>query len=70
MITERIDKRKQEKEELRGQLAIEAGKQVVFTAPQIEAFLYSLKKERLTMSTTAKALSISFSGPSTYGTIN
>ena len=47
MITERIDKRKQEKEELRGQLAIEAGKQVVFTAPQIEAFLYSLKKGKV-----------------------
>ena len=44
MITERIDKRKQEKEELQGQLAIETGKQVIFTAPQIEAFLYSLKK--------------------------
>lgn len=47
MITERIDKRKQEKEELQGQLATETGKQVIFTAPQIEAFLYSLKKGKL-----------------------
>ncbi|WP_277668546.1 recombinase family protein [Caproiciproducens galactitolivorans] len=47
MITERIDKRKQEKEELQGQLAIETGKQVIFTAPQIEAFLYSLKNGKV-----------------------
>jgi DNA invertase Pin-like site-specific DNA recombinase len=47
MITERIDKRKQEKEELQGQLAIETGKQVVLTAPQIEAFLYSLKRGKV-----------------------
>jgi DNA invertase Pin-like site-specific DNA recombinase len=47
MITERIDKRKQEKEKLQGQLAIETGKQVIFTAPQIEAFLYSLKKGKV-----------------------
>ena len=44
MITERIEKRKQEKNELQGQLAIEMGKQVTFTAPQIKAFLYSLKR--------------------------
>lgn len=44
MITERIEKRKQEKEELQTQLAIETGKEVVFTASQIEAFLYSLQK--------------------------
>ncbi len=47
MITERINQRKQEKEQLQGQLAIETGKQVVFTAPQIEAFLYSLKKGKV-----------------------
>lgn len=47
MITERISQRKQEKEELQGQLAIETGKQVIFTAPQIEAFLYSLKKGKV-----------------------
>lgn len=47
MITERIDKRKQEKEKLQGQLAIETGKQIVLTAPQIEAFLYSLKKGKV-----------------------
>ena len=44
MITERIEKRKREKDELQGQLAIEMGKQVTFTAPQIKAFLYSLKR--------------------------
>ncbi len=44
MITERIEKRKQEKNELQGQLAIEMGRQVTFTAPQIKAFLYSLKR--------------------------
>lgn len=47
MITARINQRKQEKEELQGQLAIETGKQVIFTAPQIEAFLYSLKKGKV-----------------------
>lgn len=44
MITERIEKRQHEKEELEAQLAIEMGKQVILTAPQIRAYLYSLKK--------------------------
>ena len=44
MIAERIEKRKQEKNELQSQLAIEMGKQVTFTAPQVKAFLYSLKR--------------------------
>lgn len=44
MITGRIEKRKKEKEELEAQIAIEQNKQVVFTAPQIHAFLYALKK--------------------------
>jgi len=44
MITERIAKRKQEKEDLEAELAIEMGKEVNFTASQIEAFLNSLKK--------------------------
>ena len=44
IITELIEKRKREKDELQGQLAIEMGKQVTFTAPQIKAFLYSLKR--------------------------
>ena len=44
MITGRIEKRKREKDELQGQLAIEMGKQITFTAPQIKAFLYSLKR--------------------------
>ena len=43
MITERIEKRKKEKEELEAQIAIETGKQIILTAPQIRAFLYSLK---------------------------
>ncbi len=44
MITERIEKRKKEKDELIGQIAIEMGKQITFTAPQIKSFLYSLKR--------------------------
>jgi len=44
MITERIEKRKTEKEEVQTQLAIETGKQLIFTAPQIKTFLNSLKK--------------------------
>jgi hypothetical protein len=44
MITERIEKRKAEKDELQEQLAIEMNRQIVFTAPQIKAFLISLKK--------------------------
>ena len=47
MITERIEKRKIEKEELEAQIAIEQSKQVVFTAPQIRAFLYALKKGKV-----------------------
>lgn len=43
MVTERIEKRKQEKEELQIQLAIEMGKQITYTEPQIKVFLYSLK---------------------------
>ena len=44
MITERIEKRQKEKAEIQAQLAIETGKQVVFTAPQIKAYLCSLRK--------------------------
>ena len=44
MITDRIEKRKAEREALQAQLAIETGKQVIFTAPQIKAFLYALKR--------------------------
>ena len=44
IITERIEKRKLEKEEIQTQLAIESGKQLVFTAPQIRTFLNDLKK--------------------------
>ena len=44
MITERIENRTEEKKELEQQLAIEIGKQVIYTAPQITAFLNSLRK--------------------------
>ena len=44
MIMERIKMKEQEKAELQIQLAAEASKQVIFTQPQIKAFLYSLKK--------------------------
>lgn len=44
MITERIEKRKAEKTEIQTQMAIEMGKEITFTAPQIRAFLNSLKK--------------------------
>lgn len=44
MITERIEKRKSEKDDLQAQIALEMNKQIVFTAPQISAFLYALKK--------------------------
>ena len=47
MITERIDKRKEEKADLQAQLAIEMGRQITFTAPQIRSFLYSLKKGKV-----------------------
>ena len=44
MITQRIEKRQREKEDMEAQLAVEMGKQVTLTAPQIRAYLYSLKK--------------------------
>lgn len=44
MITGRIEKRQKEKEDLQAQIAIEMNRQIVFTAPQISAFLYALKK--------------------------
>lgn len=44
MITERIEKRQHEKEELQAQLAVEMAKQVTLTAPQVRAYLYSLKQ--------------------------
>ncbi len=44
MIIRCIEKRKLKKEELQAQIAIDMNKQIVFTAPQIRAFLYSLKK--------------------------
>lgn len=47
MIMERIEQRKQEKENLQAQFAIEQGKQVILTAPQIEAFLFKLKKGKI-----------------------
>ena len=44
MITERIEKRQHEKEELQAQLAVEMAKQVTLTAPQVRTYLYSLKQ--------------------------
>ena len=44
MITERIQKRQHEKEELQAQLAVEMAKQVTLTAPQVRAYLYSLRQ--------------------------
>ncbi len=43
MITERIEKRQKEKEELQAQLAIEMNKQVRLSAADIRAYLYALK---------------------------
>ncbi len=43
-ITERMERREQEKETIQAQLAIEISKQATFTEPQIRAFLYALKK--------------------------
>ncbi len=47
MITDRIEKRKQEKEEVQTQLAIEMGKDIVYTEAQIYNFLHSLKSGNL-----------------------
>ncbi len=44
MITERIEKWQREKEELQAQLAIEMGKQVTLSAPQIRVYLNALKR--------------------------
>lgn len=44
MITERIEKRQHEKEELQAQLSVEMAKQVTLTAPQVRAYLYSLRQ--------------------------
>lgn len=44
MITQRIEKRQKEKDELQAQLAVEMGKEITFTTPQIKAFLDSLKR--------------------------
>lgn len=46
MITERINKRKQEKEALEGQLAVELSKQFILTEKQVSDFLYMLKKSK------------------------
>jgi len=47
MITERIEKRKQEKDEIQTQIAIETGKDVAYTEEQVYNFLHSLKKGNL-----------------------
>ena len=56
MITGRIEKRKQEKDELQGLLAMEMGKQVVLTVPQVRAFLYALKKGDLNNESTRRGI--------------
>ena len=56
MITERIEKRKQEKDELQGLLTMEMGKQVVLTVPQVRAFLYALKKGDLNNESTRRGI--------------
>ncbi len=57
MITERIDKRKQEKATLKDQLALEMAKEFILTAPQVIAFLQKLKSVR-TIFAVAEVLSI------------
>ena len=56
MITGRIETRKQEKVELQGLLAMEMGKQVVLTVPQVRAFLYALKKGDLNNESTRRGI--------------
>ena len=46
MITERIDKRKQEKATLEDQLALEMAKEFILTEPQVVAFLQKLKSSK------------------------
>ncbi len=46
MITERIDKRKQEKATLEDQLALEMAKEFILTEPQVIAFLQKLKNSK------------------------
>lgn len=43
-ITERIEKRTKERDQLNAQLAEELNKQVIYTAPQVSNFLHSLKR--------------------------
>ncbi len=56
MITERLEQRKREKEDLETQIAIEMNKEVTYTAPQIRAFLHSLAKGNLNDETKRKAM--------------
>lgn len=56
MITERIEKRQKEKDELQAQLAVEMGKEITFTAPQIKAFLDSLKRGNINDESTRRGL--------------
>jgi len=48
MITERIKKRENERNELNEQIAIEMSREITFTEPQVKAFLHSLKKGSIT----------------------
>ena len=56
MITERIEKRQKEKDELQAQLAVEMGQEITFTAPQIKAFLDSLKRGNINDESTRRGL--------------
>ncbi len=56
MITERIEKRQKEKDELQAQLAVEMGKEITFTAPQIKAFLDALKRGNINDENTRRGL--------------
>jgi len=56
MITERIEKRQKEKDELQAQLAVEMGKEITFTAPQIKAFLNSLQRGNINDEITRRGL--------------
>ena len=44
MITARIEKRTKQRDQLNAQLAEELNKQIIYTAPQVRNFLYSLKR--------------------------
>ena len=56
IITERIEKRQKDKNELQASLALEMSKHVTFSAPQIQAFLNALKLGSIDEETTRHGL--------------